>query len=164
MADIFQTTFWNAFSSMKMCELRLKFYWSLFLKYQLTIFQQWFRCRLVGAKPLSEPLMVRLSTHICVTGSQSAKWRLSTVPYRFKMIQELFRSATKRYNKLHLAIRLISLSGITWVWSTFKFKHRTDISDGLLIWMHVGCSLFLIDLSPLKLSDKYIKRKDIWSS
>ena len=40
---ILQTTFSNAISWMKMFEFRLKFHWSLFLKVQLTIFQQWFR-------------------------------------------------------------------------------------------------------------------------
>ena len=40
---ISQTTFWSAFSWMKMFEFRLKFHWSLFLRFQLTIFQHWFR-------------------------------------------------------------------------------------------------------------------------
>ena len=39
---ISQTTFWSAFSWMKMFEFRLKFHWSLFLRVQLTIFQHWF--------------------------------------------------------------------------------------------------------------------------
>ena len=43
MAAIFQTTFWNAFSWMKMYEFHVRFHWSLFLKVQLTIFQYWFR-------------------------------------------------------------------------------------------------------------------------
>ena len=43
MADIFQTTFSNAFSWMKILEFRLKFHWSLVLIDQLTIFQHWFR-------------------------------------------------------------------------------------------------------------------------
>ena len=37
------TTFSNAFSRMKMNECRLRFHWSLFLKFELTIFQHWFR-------------------------------------------------------------------------------------------------------------------------
>ena len=41
--DIFQTTFSNGFSWMKMCEFRLTFHWSLFLGFQLTIFQHCFR-------------------------------------------------------------------------------------------------------------------------
>ena len=43
MAAIFQTTFSNAFSRMKMCEFRLRFHWILFLRFELMIFQRWFR-------------------------------------------------------------------------------------------------------------------------
>ena len=39
MATIFQTTFSNAFSWMKMFKFRLRFHWSLFPRVQLTIFQ-----------------------------------------------------------------------------------------------------------------------------
>ena len=42
MAAIFQTTFSNGFSWMKMHEFRLTFHWILFLVVQLTIFQHWF--------------------------------------------------------------------------------------------------------------------------
>ena len=42
MAAIFQTTFSNGFSWIKIYEFRLKFHWSLFLGIQLTIFQHWF--------------------------------------------------------------------------------------------------------------------------
>ena len=38
MAAIFQTTFSNAFSWMKMYEFRFRFHWSLFLRVQLTIY------------------------------------------------------------------------------------------------------------------------------
>ena len=43
MADISQKTYSNEFSWMKVCEYRLKFHWSLFLRVQLTISQHWFR-------------------------------------------------------------------------------------------------------------------------
>ena len=43
MAAIFQTTFSNGFSLMKMYEFRLKFHWSLFPRVQLAIYQHWFR-------------------------------------------------------------------------------------------------------------------------
>ena len=43
MDAIFQTTFSNVFSSMKMCEFLLKFHWSLFLGVLLTMFHHWFR-------------------------------------------------------------------------------------------------------------------------
>ena len=46
---------------MKMFEFRLNFHWSLFLKFQMT---SW---RRPSDKPLSEPMMARLPTHICVT-------------------------------------------------------------------------------------------------
>ena len=40
---ILQTTFSNAFSSMKMCDFRLKFHWSLRLRVKLIINYHWFR-------------------------------------------------------------------------------------------------------------------------
>ena len=43
MDTISQTALSNAFSWMKMHEFRLRFHWSLFLKFELTIFQHWFR-------------------------------------------------------------------------------------------------------------------------
>ena len=43
MADIFQTTFSNAFSLMKIYEFSIRFHWSLFLRFKSTIFQHWFR-------------------------------------------------------------------------------------------------------------------------
>ena len=43
MDAILQTTLSNAFSWMKMHEFRLRFHWSLFPKFELTIFQHCFR-------------------------------------------------------------------------------------------------------------------------
>ena len=43
IATIFKMTFSNTFSEMKMYEFRFKFHRSLFLKFQLTIFQHWSR-------------------------------------------------------------------------------------------------------------------------
>ena len=40
---ISQTTFSNAFSRMKMNEFLQGFHWSLFLRFELTIFEHWFR-------------------------------------------------------------------------------------------------------------------------
>ena len=59
MADILQTIFSNAFSRMKMCELRLRFYWSLFLSVQtnnipaLILVMAW--------RQLSDPEMTELT-------------------------------------------------------------------------------------------------------
>ena len=43
MVAIFQTTFSNTFSGKKMFEFRLRFHWNLFLRFQLTISEHWFR-------------------------------------------------------------------------------------------------------------------------
>ena len=43
IADIFQTTFSNVLSWMKMYELCLRFHRGLFLRFELTIFQYWLR-------------------------------------------------------------------------------------------------------------------------
>ena len=81
MAAIFQTTFSNGFSWMKMYEFRLTFHWSLFQKgpinniptlVQITVWRR------SGDKPLSEPMMVSLLTHICVTRPQLIKCKSAT--------------------------------------------------------------------------------------
>ena len=43
MAAFSQTTFSIAFFTMKLFEFRLYFHWSLFLRFELTIFQHWLR-------------------------------------------------------------------------------------------------------------------------
>ena len=43
IAAIFQTTFSNGFSSMKMYKFWLRFHWCLFPRVQFTIFHHWFR-------------------------------------------------------------------------------------------------------------------------
>ena len=80
MADISQTTFSNAFSWIEIYQFRFIFHWSLFLRVELTIFQhrlRWLAWRRPGDKPLSEPMLISLPTHICVTRPQWVKW-LST--------------------------------------------------------------------------------------
>ena len=82
MDAISQTTFSSAFYWMKMFEFRLKFHRSLFLSVQLTIcwhfnnmlaLVQTMAWRSPGDKPLSEPMMVSLPTHICVTWPQCVR-------------------------------------------------------------------------------------------
>ena len=68
MAAIFQTTSLNAFSWMKVYEFRSRFPWSLFPRVQLTISQHW---------PLSEPMLVCLLKHICVTRPHWVSFLLS---------------------------------------------------------------------------------------
>ena len=70
MAAIFQTTFWKGFSGMKISiKNSLKFVPRGAINNIPTLVQvmAW---RRPGDKPLSEPMMVRLPTHICVTRPQ----------------------------------------------------------------------------------------------
>ena len=75
MNAISQTTFSSAFSWMKIFEFRLKFHWSFFPKGSINIpaLVQIMAWRRSGDKPLSEPMMVNLPTHICVTRPQWVK-------------------------------------------------------------------------------------------
>ena len=59
MTAISQTTFSNAFPWLEMYEFRLKFHWSLLLGFSPTRRQRF-----------SEPMMITLLTHICVTRPQ----------------------------------------------------------------------------------------------
>ena len=71
MADIFQTTFLKALYWMKMYKFRLRFHGSLFLGVPALVhIITW---RRVGDKPLSEPMMICLLTHICFTRPQWVK-------------------------------------------------------------------------------------------
>ena len=84
MDTLFQTTFANGFSWMKMYEFPLKFHWSLFVPRgpisnipTLVEIMAW---HLPGDKPLSQPMIVSLLTNICVTRPQ---WVNSLNPERF---------------------------------------------------------------------------------
>ena len=68
-----QTTFSYPFSWMKMHKFRLRFHWSLFPRVQNTnipALVEMMAWRHPGDKPWSEPMMVSLLTHICVTRPQ----------------------------------------------------------------------------------------------
>ena len=73
MVAIFQTTFSNTFSPMKMHEFRLtwRFHPSLFLSVALVQIMAW---RWPGDKPLFEPMMFSLLTYIGVTLPQWVKY------------------------------------------------------------------------------------------
>ena len=79
---ISQMTFSNAFSWMEMHEFHSRFHWSLFLRFQITIFNipalvQIMAWRRPGDKPSSEPMIVSLLTHICITRPQWVNIRSS---------------------------------------------------------------------------------------
>ena len=73
---LFQTTFSNAFSWMKMYKFRLRFHWNLFPKgpiNHIPTLVQIMAWRRPGDKLLSESMMVSLLAHICVTRPQWVK-------------------------------------------------------------------------------------------
>ena len=72
IAAIFQSTVSNGFSWMKMYEFRLKFVPKGPIN-NIPALVQIMAWRRPGAKPLSEPMMVRLLTHIWVTRPQWVK-------------------------------------------------------------------------------------------
>ena len=79
MAAIIQTTFSSAFSWIKMYEFRLRFHWIFVPKGSINNIPslvQIMAWRRPGDKPLSEPMMVSLLTHICVTRPQWLKLQL----------------------------------------------------------------------------------------
>ena len=76
MASNFLTTFSNAFSWMKIYKFRLRFHWSFVPKgpiNNIPALVQIMAWRRPGDKPLSEPMMVCLLTHIWVTRPQWVK-------------------------------------------------------------------------------------------
>ena len=78
IAVIFQTTFSNAFSWMKMHDLRLRFYWNLFLRFKVRInnisgLVQIMAWHWWSDNSLSEPMMFGLLMHICVIWPQWVK-------------------------------------------------------------------------------------------
>ena len=69
MAAIFHATFSNAYLFVEMYTFRSRFHRSLYISALVQI-MAW---RRQGDKPLSEPIMVSLLTHICVTRPQLLK-------------------------------------------------------------------------------------------
>ena len=61
-----------------MLEFRLPFHWSLYLRVfnNITALVQIMAWRRLGDKPLSEPMMVNLLTHICVTRPQWVNYKI----------------------------------------------------------------------------------------
>ena len=80
MDAIFQTTFSNGFSWMKMYEFFIKIslkFVSKGLVNNIPALVQIMACRRPGDKPLSEPMMVRLLTQICVARPQLVNTKVS---------------------------------------------------------------------------------------
>ena len=66
--NLLKKAYSNAFSWLKIYEFCIRFHWNLFLMFELTYSSICSDNALApGDKPLSEPMVVRLLTHICVT-------------------------------------------------------------------------------------------------
>ena len=95
MDVIFQTTFSNAFSWIKLSESWLWFHMKFVPEgaiNNIPALVQIMAWRRSGDKPLSEAMMVSLSTHICVTRPQWVKWVrwLAWWSYHFMCYATLF--------------------------------------------------------------------------
>ena len=130
MDAISQTTFWSAFSWMKIFEfpnnISLKFVPKGPINNNPALVQV-MACRRPGDKPLSEPMMFRLPTHICVTRPQ---WVNAYAYFRTPMsrldqwrgarLQYLQCVSNGRYSSLALRHRDRSLETCTCHISTIR--------------------------------------------
>ena len=101
MGAISQTTFSNAFSSMKIYEFRLRFHWSLFLRFILTISQHWFRYWLVADQATSHYLNQwwLIYWHICVTQPQ---WVNLPDLQNFRLLKTDYIEIWSKFSPSHL--------------------------------------------------------------
>ena len=96
MATIFQTTFSNAFSGMKMHEFRLRFHRGLFLRFKLTTFQHWFRLWLGADQATSHYLDQRWLVYWHIYASLGLNELISSVT--FLLIRQFYVKWPKRYS------------------------------------------------------------------
>ena len=90
MVAIFQTTFSNTFSWMKMEEFRLRFHWSLFLRVQLTTVQHWFRQRFDTGQVTSHCLNQWWLIYRCIYASLGINELNHSYPRNFEESMSIF--------------------------------------------------------------------------
>ena len=145
MVAIFQTTFSYAFSWMKMNDIRLKFHWSFFPKVAINNFPalvQIMAWRRPGDKPLSEPMMVVLPTHICVTRPQWVNESNGTYNLQYKYFDAytttyFIWSNSRLHGNNYTYIQPFS------VWRFLKWWHIADHSCGETMAISTAKVLFL---------------------
>ena len=122
MVAIFQT-FSCAFSWMKIQKFRLRFHWRFFPKRpinnipEMVQIMTWRRTR---DKPLSEPMMVSLLTHICVTLSHWVNWLSIRQLFINLANVDLWSSVTSEITFSEISIKLKFL----------VFKPQISVSSG----------------------------------
>ena len=159
MDAISQTTFSSIFSWMKMVEFRFKIHWSLFLRVQLTIFQimAW---RRPGDKPSSEPMMVSLLTHICVTRPQwfnflmgvRQPWGISLLCASREFAKSLCQENTAKLRHIYFKMNVLMYT----LWRLSEFIYF-GITGNLPINIYeVSQNLFAVEESYLCMSNDCI--------
>ena len=113
MAAIFQTTFSNVFSWMKMYEFRLIFPWSLFLAVQLTIFQHLFR----------QWLGTGQTTSHCLNQRWLVYWRIYASLSHNELIVHACSTKSKQSKNIFIGFTLYPIFRQPWVTLHFKGQH-----------------------------------------
>ena len=116
--DIFEWIF------LKMYEFRLTFHWNLFLGVQLTIIQHWFR--------LSESMVVKSPTHICVTRPQWVK-------------------AASQSEVFDWWYRTMKTYQVRW----YEYWNRLELVCCVYLWVHNISVVLWNGLHPLWLTERY---------
>ena len=127
--------FSNAFSWMKIYKFRLRFHWCLFPIDNIPALVQIMAWRRPGDKPLSEPKMVSLLTHICVTWPRWVKAYLCINPENNYNISILRPSDSLscpwcNYNFSHLVCKNnLSSPGCNHNWSMLESDDNVSILE-----------------------------------
>ena len=141
MATISQTTFWNAFSWMKMSKFRLRFHWSAVKNIPALV--QIMAWRRPGDKPLSEPMMVRMPTRICVTRPQWVNTMLlhsNTWNYN-AILTQFHRNLHPELSFSQLPLQLVI--GITYEWRHFNLSQVTMVMV-IILTVFCGTSRYVL--------------------
>ena len=130
MATILQMILSNAFSSMKMSELQLKFHWSFVPRGPINntaALVQIMAWRRPGDKPLSEPMVVRLLMHICITWPQwvDKSWWVANFTNK---IQALFKDISQNF-KHSRAVKVMRVIRQYTFWMQHKLTWLVLISS-----------------------------------
>ena len=171
VAAISQTTLSIAFSWTKIVEFRINFHWSFAPKVSIDnnpALLQIMAWRRPGDKPLSEPVMVSLLTHICVTRPQwvnALHWRhnghdsVSKHQPHDCLLNRLFRRRSKKISKLRVTGLCAGNSPET---SEFPAQMASNAENVSIWWRHHGqwnSSKNMFKISKTKAQGLYFKRE-----
>ena len=134
-------TFWNTFYWIKICEFLLRLHWILSLKFELLIFQRWF-------KHFFEAMIVTLLTHICVTQPQWV-YRYNHVFIKSKAVntteQGIFGISCvckSRKNMFFRSMNYKSLGSLLWL---ITCKYDVELKINPTFWKFVDISVAYVN-------------------